>query len=202
MANLEQTAAPLLTPLIAGDTYVRVSPDEQAVMAHWAWKTFLMIELARMVGSRLVPPVEYARYYTERATPPNAYCWVMGLQRRGGRAWFVQSWGGELRIGEEPSDLPDVANGYRGTFAIGHLAFQVIGQINPANELGFRHAGAQGGLIFNIWPGYIGPALEWPPPLFTDEHGLERFAQRQTGREIISPSRSLPLALPPVRPPE
>lgn len=143
-------------------------------------------------GPRLADAGEYRRFYEERALPRGGHCWLMGWERKGGRRWASRYWSGEVRIAELGRSLPEQFNGFRASLAIGHLALQVIGELAPetrtdAAALGFPNAGAQHGLIFNIAPGRVAPAIPWPPPLCTDETGLDRFAERQIGAGLVAP---------------
>jgi len=200
MSELEGAAAPVLEPLILGDV-TRLSPDEQALVAIWVWKTFLMVELVQQVSPRVTRDEDYHWFFEQREPAQSACCWMIGWQRSAGRDWFTRYWSNPSHRFTHPSQrtLPPKRemSGYRATVAIGRVAFQIVADRLPQEGFGFVNGGVQDGLIFNIWPGFVAPALPWPPLLFVDEWGLQRFHNRLIGREIVSPARVEPLALPP-----
>ena len=199
MSELEGVAAPVLRPLILGDE-TRVSPDEQELVALWFWKTFLMIELMKRPTPRVTTDEDYAEFYQRSAMPPSAHVWIAGCIPSGERSWFSRYLSNPSHRFTDPTDpLPAQADmsGYRATLMLGRIAFQLVAD-RDGDPRGFIGAGAQDGLIWLVYPGFVGPALPWPPPLVLDGRGFLRFHNRNIGREIVSPARPSPLALPPV----
>ena len=189
LAGLEKDVGRLLAPAMRGDP-IKLSSDQQRLIAFWATKTSLLIEVAyhqwRADG---VMPASHLRWLYEhradRQPPPGTVVWLASLNPWLGDD-FVPTWcsSGTLRS-RDPGGDPDRTNdSYVATFSVGCLVFQVIGQDFRESD---HHTPT--GLPFvivipprkltpyllQIWP-KLYPVASWPPNYLVLAEGWPEFA--------------------------
>ncbi len=193
LAGLENAANPLLEPAMRGDP-IKLSTDQQALVAFWAAKTSLLIEVAfRQFRTDSVVPASHLRWLyehrTDRAPPPGTVVWLASLNPWLGDD-FVPTWcsSGTLRSGDPRSHPNRTNDSYVATFSVGCLIFQVIGQdfrepdhltptglpfvtVIPPRKLA--------SYLLPIWP-QLYPEAAWPPNYLILAQKWPEFAEWYT----------------------
>ena len=197
MSNLEHLVSPILGPMILNGKPTALSPGTQKDLAFWAVKTALVLDQFSE-PSRHIPDAEYRALYAMQQPLSSHMVWSSHRNNTGpaiasalkgvvNQVWFFQNQ-------PEAKALLDseVAQGrtmYGAGFAIGHVAFLVMGH-NFSTALDF-HSGPNHALVAHrIWP-VTGPVV-WPPGHSIDEVG--GFASYYT---LIFGQPGLPPAPPP-----
>jgi hypothetical protein len=165
MSQFEQTAKPLLIPIIR-DQPAMWDGDEQLAVARWAFKTALMIDRTNQPERRTVPEAHFRYLFEHRKPPPAATIALARYLPQKGEvpfaAWMNTSWAAAQGKSEE-------IEGYKITVSVGHAIFQVYAHAHTERE----------GLIFEsvihrndqpvadafrrLWPASPAAAFEWPP---------------------------------------
>ncbi len=176
MADLEQKAKPILTPMLRGHR-CEVRPRTQKLLAFWAVKTVLIIDHLQP-KARVVPEKEYGAVYRARSPLPTHLVWF-------GHRTVPREQTGDL-LGatiKQPITHLDVEPGlekrilqwasagrrmYRITFGIGNLVVQVFGHDFPTKlHVDLPLQSRQ--LVRCVWP--VTGRFTWPPPRSLDEIG-------------------------------
>ncbi len=178
MAELEQSAAPILEPLVRGDTTnARGKPWRwrewrQSIAATWALKTAMMLEHADTEELRTIPKRLYEPFYAFQRPPHTTQVWVAryigGDPTHYGRGALGDI---EVRGPDGPVDVKD-AEPFVVALSVGQLAFRIIGHLVPGVALE-RPRSDVVPYLARIWP--ITPSsriAEWPPPQALDNEGL------------------------------
>jgi hypothetical protein len=192
LAALESEVSPLLSPALRGDP-IKLSLDQQALVAFWATKTSLMIEVAhRQFRTESVMPASHLRWLNEHRAdcvpPPGTVVWLASLNPWLGDD-FVPTWcsSGTLRSGD-PRHPNGTSDSYVATFSVGCLIFEVIGQdfrepdhltptglpfvtVIPPRELA--------PYLLAIWPQFH-PVAAWPPNYVILAEDWPEFAEWYT----------------------
>jgi hypothetical protein len=180
MSDLEGRAKPVLVPMMFGALpQISLSPEDQGVVALWAYKTVLMADF--FGARRTLDPHVYTAFFRERCPPRRS--WVL-MAAYAGSAKRLRSYSTTTTVTREmqhnavgvlernPIELPAVI----GTLVVFHLVLQVV--IYSGKDLPLRvangHAWEQ-----MIWP--VDPApVTWPPNMDTlDEAALITLAMRR-----------------------
>jgi hypothetical protein len=171
---------PLASPLIIGKSPARLPRESQALLAAWAYKMAMLLEIAHPdTKSPFFTPEErklfrqttqahslvrvFLSRYEYGQRPAHALTPLHTFTQRGGeRKTF------ELKIS---------------TITAGHLAMQVMsvrspatGQLVPASELEFELLGKAKHAIMRIWP-TAPESLTWPPAATMTHHDIEEWTQ-------------------------
>jgi hypothetical protein len=118
LSVLENDVQPILRPLIHGEERV-LSPAEQRVLATWAAKTALMLDLAS--GQPVIPSGFYYDLRLGRRALPSQVVWL-GAYRGPQKAIWMEHHARHFGI---DTDLPP--NGFVTTFIVFRALFQVAG---------------------------------------------------------------------------
>jgi hypothetical protein len=176
LGGIEKRAARILKPMAVSAKPTHVDAASQALLALWAVKTALLLELAfrqqypeqRLVGGYLATPQELAWLRARNEPPPRSMAWL--------GCWDCQQ---SVPVNYEPSSavLPTADGtllaGHLTTFTLGYVAFQVF-------TIDFLAADQHGAPVWNsgppealrkalprIWPQQPSdPDVNWPPPAF------------------------------------
>jgi hypothetical protein len=178
LARLEHAVQPILTPMaLLTQPQVTLDPAAQELLALWAVKTSLLLELAIRQNPRDVRTVkgyqataqELAWMWARNEPPPRSMVWL--------GAWDCQR---EVPVNYEPSSagLPTAdgipVTGHLTTFTLGFVVFQVF-------TVDFVAAELHGAVVWNthvpdslahaltrIWPQQLTPSeITWPPEAFS-----------------------------------
>src|SRR4051794_21027664 len=149
MNELERAARPFLTSLVQGRGR-HLYRDGQRVLAAWATKTALCLELATPGPEPI--PVEHYRSMAELGDTPPPRTQVFAGAYRGDRLLF-----------HFPSmvNLPGDAHGYRTTFIVGRALFNVMAH-DGSGDWVFQKGGLRATQTPQIWPTVTLPVI-WPP---------------------------------------
>jgi hypothetical protein len=156
---------------------------QREVLAAWAVKTALMIELATLdIRKPAFAPESHFRWLYEHRTtptpPPACQVWLFGLNIGSGFAWHQLAWSRNALM--EPSSLEEAPRAYFATFTAGYLGFQVFGpdldgvdRPTPPKLPVLRTVKS---VLNPVWPAPRRPPLRWPPSKWTNPASLEAFA--------------------------
>jgi hypothetical protein len=183
LAGLERAVQPILTPMaLLTQPQVTVTPVAQKLLALWAVKTSLLLELAirqnpsdpRAVKGYEATTQEFAWMWAHNEPPPRSMVWL--------GAWDCQR---EVPVNYEPSSAPlPTADGAP---VVGHLTTLTLGfVILQVFTVDFLAAEQHGAVVWNtrvpdslaqalirIWPQQLAPSdVIWPPEAF--RHGQWR----------------------------
>jgi hypothetical protein len=172
---------------------IKLSADQQALVAFWAAKTGLLVEVAsrQWRGSVGVMPASHLRWlHNHRADhepPPATVVWLASLNPWLGEDDFVPTWcsSGTLHSGDPSGHTDRTNDSYVATFSVGCLVFQVIGQdfresdhrtptglpfvtVIPPRKLA--------PYLLQIWP-QLYPVASWPPSHLILAQEWPRFAE-------------------------
>jgi hypothetical protein len=170
LSVLERDVQPVLTPLIHGDER-RLSSDGQRLLATWAVKTALMLDLA--TESPIIPTGFFHAFRPERAPLASHVVWLGAYMGRERAIWSAQQ---ALHIGVPEDGEP---NGFATTFTVFRALFQVVGHFTRGDatitDTRLWSAG--------LWP--IAPiqhaVIVWPRQGFAfDDQGLDHLARSIT----------------------
>jgi hypothetical protein len=184
MNNLEKAVKPILTPLMHGRTAL-VTPDQQLVIARWFVKTIIMYEFLgdKERGPRYFLPFERHALMRSHLIPDYT---AIFLARYIGSKDIISR---ETRLAFAiPTADPNIqalgipyVDGYTVTFAIKHLALQLV-TIRRPEEIGRPNINVFQGnwdeASIRIWP-HTG-SVSWPPSADLDEDTFTLFASRWT----------------------
>ncbi len=118
LSVLEKDAQPILAPLIRGEERT-VSPNEQRLLAAWAVKTALMLDLAS--GRSIIPTGYYYNFRQVRQALPSQIVWLGAYNGSQKAIWAEHR---ALHFGIAPDEEP---NGFVTTFTLFRCLFQVVG---------------------------------------------------------------------------
>lgn len=150
MSDLEQQAQPVLRPTLEGHGQA-LDCDGQRVLATWAYKTCLMLNLLFRDHKTGVPASHYAYLCKHGEPPPEASLWLTAFNSvrpaTFATAGMAISRPGELVTG---ADTPNV---YSVTFTVGPLAFHVLGVHDPeAIGVDPRQGRFADSRVHRLWP--------------------------------------------------
>jgi len=155
---------------------VTLSPASQKLLATWAVKTVLLLELAfrqMYPGSRLVEGYqasqpEFAWLRARSQPPPRSLVWL--------GCWDCQQ---AIPVRYAPSSTPLPAPegsqvyGHFATFTLGYVAFQVFtvdyvaADLHQASQWNGHVSASLALALPRIWPPLLGQQeISWPPPAF------------------------------------
>jgi hypothetical protein len=162
LSVLENDSKPILAPMVQGHE-LRLSAASQKLLATWAVKTTLMLDVS---GERpIVPTGFFQSLRQQREASGFARVWVGAY--KGPLAITV--WQLPLRLGIDEDSQP---NGLVTTMSLSHVVFQVIchftrGGATVSDDRIYKDA------LALIWPPELSePVVDWPPNriAFDDEY--------------------------------
>lgn len=169
MSALEESAKPVLLPMIEDRGAVTLSVGEAETVATWAIKTALV------AGSEFKPPIPrefYADFYDAQVPVGQVRVWI-------GRTPHLETHTIDFRpmtVRREGEEPPSGPNGYQAVLSVGHLALYVVGWRGPKPQLNrvFSYFGDTA--LVKVWP--FAPPVTWPPPAtITLITGLDALAE-------------------------
>jgi hypothetical protein len=190
MARLEREVGPLLAPAMRGES-IRLSPEQQTLVAFWAVKTSLMVEVAaRRSRETGVLPISHLRWLHDHREdhnlPPGTAVWLGSLNPWLGSD-LVPTWYSSGTLQSHDPRVPEggTNDSYVATVSVGCLIFQVVGQ--DFRESDYR---TPNGLpvvtvipprklapyLLQIWP-QLYPFAYWPPSHLILAEEWPRFAE-------------------------
>ena len=174
--RIEERVSRIVKPMAVSARPTVLDGQTQALMAFWAAKTVLLLELAlrqmfpgrRAVEGYLATELEFTWLREREEPPPRSMVWL--------GCWDCER---AVPVNYEPSaaDLPTVDGvplaGHLATFTLGFVAFQVF----TVDYLAAEQHGAPvwnpkppeplAGSLPRIWPRQlVVPDVSWPPPAF------------------------------------
>ena len=171
LSVLEKDIQPVLGPLIEGKERT-LAPDEQRLLATWAVKTALMLDLAS--GNPLIATGFYYDLRLRRCPLPSQVVWLGAYRDSQYAAWASHQ---ALHVGISTIEPP---NAFVSTFTAFRAVFQVVGHLTRGNmNLDDRRLLAAA--LARIWPPRDEP-IDWPPrKLAFGDESLAELAQSIKG---------------------
>ena len=152
MSDLEGAAQGALTDLILDNTTSRTLNQETlALLAFWMAKTMLMFQFINREGPT-IPPVWFRWLYESREPPPGLRIWIAATDGITGGLYRHH------RLKLQGTVTGNKGYGYAATFAVRHLAFQVIGHTYPSGMTFSREQ--EEVYLAPVWP--VEEAQAWP----------------------------------------
>jgi hypothetical protein len=172
MSRFEDAAKPLISPLIRDEPVRWASAAIQAEVARWAFKTALMFDRSS-VPPDVSPPEHCTHLFRTRVPPPSVQIYLGLYRPRANETEFITVGAGAATVGRGDPGVPADLNGYRVTFNIGHVIFQIYGYAGTskrdyefARQLSVEGIDGQDIVIEDgfrqLWPLSLAP-YEWPP---------------------------------------
>ncbi len=172
MSRLEDSAKPLLTPMISGQSAV-LSPDDQRVVAIWAFKTILMFQWTHADREVYVPQEHYQSLYSNGKVPDDVTV-SLGKNRL---PYEVVAFYAHKSRTSEPSDPSDPigpqTDYYGASLVIGRLMVDTLSFVGMPNVPRPELLPASRGILRTIWPAER--TIRWPPPQTMHRHDLRMF---------------------------
>lgn len=152
--TFESDAAPILKELVAGQRRV-VRPDEQTLLASWAYKTALMLECVKVERSR-VSSHELERF-RETGEPPSTCSMVLASALTGSLAYH------RAIEADDPNQVwPLPRRIYGFLLVVRGVVFHTIGELRPDAEISPHSLlSGWGTSLRSVWPEQTVP-LPWP----------------------------------------
>lgn len=152
LSVLENDVKPLLTPLVRGDECC-LEQTEQKLLATWALKTAMMLDLAS--GSPVIPTGFFHSLRQRRDPLESKFVWIAAYIGSTHAIW-AEHRPLHVGIGDDES-----ANGFVTTFTVFRVVFQVVGHFTIGgmtlnDDRIYRDALSQ------IWP-IRSQTIDWPP---------------------------------------
>jgi hypothetical protein len=167
---LENDVQPILAPLIRGEERT-LDPGEQQLLATWAVKTTLMLDL--WSGKPVIPAGFYYNLRLRRCPHEGQLAWLGAY-----RDWHYAAWAqhGGLHVGISANEPP---NAFVCTFTAFRVVFQVAGAFDRGVTFNDRRLLAAA--LARLWPP-SGQSIDCPPKklAFGDE-SLAELAQSIKG---------------------
>src|SRR6266498_85751 len=154
LSVLEKDVQPLLAPMLHGQERP-LSPDEQRLLATWAVKTTLMLDLSS--GTPLVPTGFYHDFRLQRRAL-DSHIVLLAASLGSRRAVWAQHAG--LRIGGIPDGGPP--NAFVTTFTVFRVVFQVFGHFTVGRASLHGEGWPFAPALLRLWPPWDHP-VDWPP---------------------------------------
>ena len=160
MSKLEQDTIPVLRPLLV-DLSVRLSPEQQSLLASWAMKTGVVLDSIHK-HTRFYRKEECKNLRENRTIPTGTVVWIGRYLGNGLHA-------GQSDFSLDSPPHRKIANGCVITFVLGHVVFQIL-SARPRPEHEERRVnveyrpGSWDKLLTKIWPS-ADSQIAWPPPL-------------------------------------
>lgn len=171
LSVLENDVQSVLGPMIGGRERT-LSIDEQRVLATWAVKTALMLDLAS--GTPVVPTGFYYEFRQRRSPLPTNVVWVGAYCGPHWAAWARHT---GLHIGIADDQPP---NAFVTTFTAFRIVFQVLGHFTVGGAT-LREGRQLAAGLARIWPPSLQP-VDWPPlKLAFGDKSLQMLAESIDG---------------------
>ncbi len=199
MRTLENTAKPILLPLLKGDS-VRLSPHDQEIIAAWA---SLKAVVAEYASSGHVTTTQAQRDKMMLEVLPPQTCWKVWIGNYDRKNWngynsshpflFLDGPENRNRLGEKVTTF----NGQVSNQVVGKLFIQVMR--TPVSRLieKWRFDERANDKLRVIWP--VSPySIVWPPPVMGDRDAdyvssaYSIFLRDSTHRALARHPRSVP----------
>jgi hypothetical protein len=176
MGRLEETARPLLEPLIHGRAVV-LEPSHQGHLAFWATKTVLAFQSIEEPSTHWASDEIYRDLYRSQGPLPYSQVWL-GAHQHGHPAW-QRSHSIELRERSADGAMP-----FGATLTVGHGVFHLV--VLPGVQERLRLRPAFVDALREIWPG-AGRSFMWPPPRPVVGDDLTGLARMIAAGSVLKP---------------
>lgn len=172
MSRLEESAKPLLQPMIVGGPQHTFDPREQELLAKWAMKTGLMVSLT--VGATKIPAAHFDYLFRSQRPPDNFRIWIARCSRGQPAVFYLfQPFHFEKRTSDGQTSRSDH---YVFTLRLGELVLQGYGRDRPLPRFDIEHEPSHP-FVTRIWP-RRDQHVEWPPRETIGSDDLLTFAGR------------------------
>lgn len=171
LSVLENDTKPLLSRMLRGEEQ-RLFADDQKLLATWALKTAMMLDLAS--GQPVIPTGFFHALRQQREPFSSAFVWIAGYN---GSRWATRAQHTPLHFGTAKTELP---NAFVSTFNVFRVVFQVVAHFTTGGAT-FNDGRVYRDALAQISPLRCIP-VEWPPNrvAFNDEW-LETLAESIEG---------------------
>jgi hypothetical protein len=154
LSELESAASPLVGPLLLGEPK-DLTAEQQTVVAHWSYKTVLLLQMIRAKKDRPIPPRRFREVFELGRPPADVRIWL-GLPS-GNNAMHEASTA--INLANDRHAVP----GFFTALAIGRLLILCAGRLQSGREqLRIGHD-TDPRIAVEIWPASL-RAKRWPPP--------------------------------------
>jgi hypothetical protein len=165
MARLDERARPFLKPMIRGRNQT-LFPEGAQIIAYWALKTVMMIDLAQETKYQTVPETNYSALFAAKDVLPGTSVWLGTCSYGAGalaryRTLYFDFNG--TRVG-----------GFGATLSLGHLVVEVI-RVENRGEWASRVVGKLREALRPLWP-YLG-VVKWPTPALLSLENVRDIAE-------------------------
>lgn len=158
-----------------------ITPAEQLLIAHWIYKTGLMVSTTMDATSAGLPRWHYAALDQSFDLPPASVVWIGRLDQR---VYEAALWVQRFQWWDRQLENPPAAEGYVFVLGIGELA-SVVGVLDtsqsPESSEFVRPwiLGSLGvGRLVRVWPSSQHYGHRWPPPDFLSGHDIDGIAAK------------------------
>ena len=184
LSGMERTVSSHIRPALLGQKIV-LTPEAQQIVAAWAVKQALLLELAmRLMRKKTYAPESNLRWlYDNRhdpVAPPGSQVWLAAVDAQLGTEDSLTAWNKAGCAGAAPAD-PDQ---FFVAFSAGYLLFQVAGQDFQGSDhlarfgeplMTFIRPQELLSIVVSIWP-RRDELVVWPPPFAVRRADLPRLA--------------------------
>jgi hypothetical protein len=127
-----------------------LSPNERTLIAVWAMKTALTMDVAQPLENRVIPPNVARSFGPDRQIPDGAQVWIASYT---GTDNQIPAFAG---LGIDLDDRQDPRRGWRDiavmTFVVGPFVFQVFSAIRALGTTTLKRTFPSGTNIARLWP--------------------------------------------------
>jgi hypothetical protein len=183
MSALENTAKPLLVPMILGET-PHLSAEDRTTISFWVAKTAMMLQLIHPMTIRAIPAAHYRYVYEQRQAPQSMRVWLSAASDHFYRtAHYTRGY--RLPSAFPPSlrplrDEPIPPNAYTSVMVIGRLVMSLVGWTIPEGDFTVRPNDRWAPARRCVWPPRP-TGWAWPPDVILSSLiDIEMFAAAAT----------------------
>ena len=183
MSDLENTAKPLLVPIILGEA-PHLSEQDQTTISLWAAKTAMMLQLMHPMAIRGIPAAHYQYVYEHREAPSPMRVWLSAASSHFYRtAHYTRGYrlpGAVPPWLQPPPGEPTPPNAYTSVMVIGRLVISLLGWTILDGDFSVAPEDPWAPARRCIWPPRPG-GWSWPPDVALGSLvDIERFAAAAT----------------------
>lgn len=187
MSDLENVTKVIVGPMVRGEHPVRLGLADQRLVALWAIKMALMLELASP-GPLAIPASIYRWVYSKRVPPPETRIWLgaktvlddVPPDATGAAIDLLYSDSGPTVFHLSQGDI----EAYASTFAASFFVCQVLGLLPPDEDRRVEFGTVGDGPFVPIWPA-TERLLSWPPDVLLDREGFARMTRLEGPAAVV-----------------
>ena len=194
LSGFENRVAPIVSPLIIGEDEVALAPESRALLAAWAYKMAMLLEVSHPNASAefFTPVDERLRFRQTASVPPRVRVFVgsYDFAQRLAHATILRQTFAERTFYLQLA-----------TLTAGHLAMQVMSvrsvasnNLVSAEQMNCEFRGPARETVVRIWPPVPG-CLEWPPARTMSHQDVDDVASMRIEAPQLAGTRLRPKLL-------